>query len=275
MDCLVRYGEIALKGKNRPRFEDRLKANIVALARREGADCRVRKLSGRFLVTTDRALPLSRVFGLHSFSPCIVTGAAPAAIEAHLATLAPHVAGKRFRITATRAQPAGLSSTEMNRRFGAFIQEQVQCTVSLEAFDMNFGIEVIGDAAYIFTETQPGFGGLPVGIEGLAGLYLDGEAAVLAGLLMMKRGCGLVAAGPFMDVALLERFLPDPPLRILAAATLAEAEAALASAGALALATAHRLPDAPPAGTRLPILTPLLAYDETRIRRELEAFACA
>ena len=180
MDCLVRYGEIALKGKNRPRFEDRLKANIVALARREGADCRVRKLSGRFLVTTDRALPLSRVFGLHSFSPCIVTGAAPAAIEAHLATLAPHVAGKRFRITATRAQPAGLSSTEMNRRFGAFIQEQVQCTVSLEAFDMNFGIEVIGDAAYIFTETQPGFGGLPVGIEGLAGLYLDGEAAVLA-----------------------------------------------------------------------------------------------
>jgi len=111
---------------------------------------------------------------------------------------------------------------------------------------MNFGIEVIGDAAYIFTETQPGFGGLPVGIEGLAGLYLDGEAAVLAGLLMMKRGCGLVAAGPFMDVALLERFLPDPPLRILAAATLAEAEAALASAGALALATAHRLPDAPP-----------------------------
>ena len=55
----------------------------------------------------------------------------------------------------------------------------------------------------------------------------------------------------------------------------AEAEAALASAGALALATAHRLPDAPPAGTRLPILTPLLAYDETRIRRELEAFACA
>lgn len=274
MDVLLRYGEVALKGKNRPRFEAQLAANISSLARTLGVACTVRRLSGRLLARTGGPLPFARVFGLHSFSPCTITAAAPDAIEAELALLAPRVAGKRFRISASRSQRGGLSSTEMNRRFGAFLQRLVPCTVSLEAHDVDVGIQVIGPRAYLYTDTSAGFGGLPVGIEGRAGLYVTDDASLLAGLLLLRRGCTLSLIGQACDTALLARFCAGHALPVAHASTLAEAQATAYAAGALALATSQRDPAPHPVGP-LPVLTPLIGYDDIRIQHEWEAFACA
>jgi adenylyl- and sulfurtransferase ThiI len=272
---LVRYGEIALKGRNRPQFERKLVDNIGAHAVRQNLTCTVLKISGRLLVESSAPLALQRVFGILSYSPCVRVSGDPETIEAQLLTYLPKVSGKRFRISASRADKTGLSSSEMNRRFGAFILAQTSCTVSLKDFDVELGIEIIEGAAYVFTETIRGFGGLPVGIEGVVGLFVDSQDAVLAGLLLMKRGCEVWVSGS-SEVALdvLERFSPHE-LSFHSAASLEEAETWSLQHGALALGVGTSLPELPPMLTQLPVLCPLIAFTADERRQLLEAFACA
>ena len=75
---LIRYGEIHLKGQNRPFFERTLVQNIqkAALA---VAPCKLVRDQGRFLlVDYDRQsavalmAAVNRVFGVHSVSPATV-----------------------------------------------------------------------------------------------------------------------------------------------------------------------------------------------------------
>ena len=73
MVILVRYGEIFLKGKNRPYFERMLAEAIENSVRRFGGHCK--KGDGRYYVTgvDDALVPeaveaITRVFGVHSVS---------------------------------------------------------------------------------------------------------------------------------------------------------------------------------------------------------------
>ena len=70
---LIRYGEIHLKGKNRPFFERALKRQIERAC--EGAPCEVSMLGGRYYVKKYDAKDekklveaVLRVFGVHSVS---------------------------------------------------------------------------------------------------------------------------------------------------------------------------------------------------------------
>ena len=74
MILLVRYGEIHLKGLNRPHFES-LQRQAIKRALAEFPDAKVEKGYGRFYVTgiSDGELPraveaITKVFGLHSLS---------------------------------------------------------------------------------------------------------------------------------------------------------------------------------------------------------------
>ena len=71
---LVRYGEIHLKGQNRPRFEKMLKDSMSAAVRKFGGS--VKKGDGRFYIRhiEQGQIPaameaLTKVFGVHSVSP--------------------------------------------------------------------------------------------------------------------------------------------------------------------------------------------------------------
>ncbi|MER3451499.1 MAG: tRNA 4-thiouridine(8) synthase ThiI, partial [Thermus sp.] len=80
---LIRYGEIALKGKNRAHFEKALEARLrQALAPWGG---RVRRGVGRFFAEAPDLLEvhraLSRVFGVVSYSPALKVPLEMAAIE--------------------------------------------------------------------------------------------------------------------------------------------------------------------------------------------------
>ena len=76
---LIKYGEIAIKGKNRFQFEDRLKQRILeALIPVEG-DFRARKENGRIFVEMEGPYDfqgaveaLSRVFGIVRFCPVVL-----------------------------------------------------------------------------------------------------------------------------------------------------------------------------------------------------------
>ena len=77
MILLVRYGEIHLKGQNRPHFES-LQLKAIKRALREFPNAVTQKGYGRFYVTglTEEEMPravraVCKVFGIHSVSPAV------------------------------------------------------------------------------------------------------------------------------------------------------------------------------------------------------------
>ncbi len=87
MQIVVHYAEIGLKGRNRPRFEDRLLANLERALQPLGG-VRTRKLFGRLLVELPDSKPfeeasarISRVFGVAWFARAILCEPTIEAIE--------------------------------------------------------------------------------------------------------------------------------------------------------------------------------------------------
>ena len=193
---LIRYGEIALKGKNRAHFEKALEARLrQALAPWGG---RVRRGVGRFFAEAPDLLEvhraLSRVFGVVSYSPALKVPLEMAAIEEATLRLAQEevARGERsFRVQARRAEKRfPLTSEALNRRLGALILERFPgLKVDLEAPGFTLFLEVRPEGAYLYTQKIPGPGGLPVGVTGRGLALLSGGIdSPVAAWMGMKRG---------------------------------------------------------------------------------------
>lgn len=193
---LIRYGEIALKGKNRAHFEKALEARLrQALAPWGG---RVRRGVGRFfaeapdLPEVHRAL--SQVFGVVSYSPALKVPLEMAAIEEaalRLAQVEVARGGRSFRIRARRAEKRfPPTSEELNRLLGALVLERFSgLKVDLEAAEFTLFLEVRPEGAYLYTQKLPGPGGLPVGVTSRAIALLSGGIDnPVAAWMGMKRG---------------------------------------------------------------------------------------
>ncbi|HOG48452.1 MAG TPA: tRNA 4-thiouridine(8) synthase ThiI, partial [Anaerolineae bacterium] len=74
---LLRYGELALKGGNRPVFLRKLRRNVRACLRASGLEGQVESAGSRLFVHTGQVeqaiAPLQRVFGVVSLSPVVET----------------------------------------------------------------------------------------------------------------------------------------------------------------------------------------------------------
>ncbi len=199
---LLRYGEVALKGANRPVFLRQLRRNVRACLSEHGIEGSVRSVGQRIYVYTDAAEeavePLSRVFGLVSVSPVARMPKSMPAItvealcQAERAGLGP---GQSFRIQARRADKTfPLNSTEINRHVGAAVMQQSGASVDLsEGADLTIGIEIAQKAALVYHRNVPGPGGLPLGVEGrVVALISGGIDSPVAAWLMMKRGCSVI-----------------------------------------------------------------------------------
>lgn len=201
---LVRYGELALKGGNRPLFEQALVRNMRH-AVREISAVKVTKSRGRMAVIPDErtvevATRLQDVFGVASLSPA--WGCAHDADQ--IAEL-----GRAVTARAMRAKPADrkipfrvatrrgdktfpMISTELDR----YVADRVlpdwdgRLRVDLGAPELELGIDVRRERVYVFAERLPGLGGLPVGTLGRATCLLSGGIdSPVAAWLAMKRGC--------------------------------------------------------------------------------------
>ncbi len=206
---LVRYGEIALKGKNRHEFEDLLRDRIrSAVQEAASPGARVEKAYGRIFVHLPVGDPgpvaarLQRVFGVVSLSPAQsvpatledVTTAAVAAMEHTLAGRSIEPASVAFRVTANRADKQfPLASMDLAMQLGgALLDRFPQLKVSLKAFDVEVSVEIRDGRGYVFLETLPGPGGLPYGASGRGCLLLSGGIdSPVAGWMVMKRGVKL------------------------------------------------------------------------------------
>jgi thiamine biosynthesis protein ThiI len=198
---LVRYGEIALKGRNRHVFEQALLENIHRNLRGL-APRKIRHAGGRVVVPLHDDWPevnrrLSTVCGVVSYSPARV---APNDMEAILRLALEEMAsvaedGATFKVEANRADKSfPLTSPEIARRAGAFLLKHLPgLKVDVHQPRHRLMIEVRREGTYVYTRVVPGVGGLPVGVSSRAVLLLSGGIdSPVAGYMALRRGVEII-----------------------------------------------------------------------------------
>jgi len=216
---LLRYGEVALKGRNRPLFLRALRHNIRACLREHGIEGTVASRGQRVYVETDQVsevlAPLQRVFGVVSLSPVTSVAREVDAIvaagvqEAVAAGVRP---GVSYRVQARRSDKSfPLISPAINRVVGEAIYQATEGDVDLSRdADVTIGVEVQRDRALVYGRVLPGPGGLPLGTEGrVVALVSGGIDSPVAAWLMMKRGCGVVPLHLSQNAAETEKTLAN------------------------------------------------------------------
>jgi thiamine biosynthesis protein ThiI len=246
---LLKFGELALKGRNRPRFVRALERNLRRLTADLGP-VEVRHRGGVFIVSGDvpqdalvqRCLRLPGVSVVQPALRCErdATAAADAAVE-----LMGELPGQTFAVRATRRDKRfPLRSIDLARLLGDAVRVRLGLDVDLGRPDLELFVEVDHKELLVSVERLRGAGGLPVGTSGRALVLLSGGLdSPVAAYRMMKRGlrCDFLhfSGRPFTSpdsiykayalVARLDRFQGGSRLYVV---TFGEAQKRLATAGA-------------------------------------------
>lgn len=196
---MARYGEIALKGRNRHRFEELLVNNVRRALHGLGPAIVTRTYGRIFVQGVDAAAAISRltrVFGLVSVSPVWVVPRDMDAIKAQACEMLNERRPGTFKIQARRAEKSfPLDSPAINRQLGAHVLEKLPgWSVDVHHPDLVISVEIRPEGAFIFSSSVPGPGGLPVGMTGRGVLLLSGGIdSPVAGWMALKRGMELTA----------------------------------------------------------------------------------
>jgi len=187
---ICRYGELALKKKNRFIFERKLVSNIKAcLDKNKIKYTKITRPLGRILIQTSSPCScLKDVFGLVSFSPAIAVNQDLKEIQNQALKF---YKSSPFKISTQRISKNFLTSQQLNEKIGAFIVKKAKAKVNLTSPKTNIGIEIIANKAYLFNKKISCLGGLPVGTSGLVTLLLENKDSIQAAYLMLKRGCSI------------------------------------------------------------------------------------
>lgn len=195
---LIRYGELALKGKNRGFFEDKLLRNVQAALHRF-PQVKTKKIYGRIQVRLNGAPysavaeQIKQVFGIISFSPVKAVPLELEAIQNAALEMIKEVSPfpQTFKVQANRANKQfPHPSPELNHLVGSHILRNTdELTVDVHNPDVKVKVDVRVEGAFISCMDEPGIGGLPVGVSGKAMLMLSGGIdSPVAGWMTMKRG---------------------------------------------------------------------------------------
>jgi thiamine biosynthesis protein ThiI len=206
MRCVIaHYHELALKGRNRPFFEQRLVKNLRLLLRDLGLK-QVEALPGRIRIRLQEETSwdlvkdrLARAFGVVHFS---LAHAVPldrsrpdlGALKQAVGEEVRGLAFETFRVSTKRADKRfPFTSMDVDREIGAHLCQVTGKRVSLSHPDLTVRIEILAREAYYSTRREEGPGGLPVGMSGkVACLISGGIDSPVAAYRMMKRGCKAV-----------------------------------------------------------------------------------
>ena len=189
MSILVHYGELALKGKNRRLFENKLIENI-----KKATGGKVRRFEGRLLVEDGDSDSLNNVFGISWFAPSYrVKKDLKAIKELIIEKTGERINGDpTFGIFVKRVDKKfPYTSMEVAKDIGEEIVRKYKLEVNLKNPELPIYIEV-ADEVFVHFEKVEGLGGLPVGVSGRAlGLLSGGIDSPVASYLIMKRGCNV------------------------------------------------------------------------------------
>ena len=198
---LIKYAEIGVKGKNRHLFEEALAGQIkYALKKCEG-EFQVRRTQGRIYVDAltefdfeEVLLRLQRVFGISGICPVVYVE--DEGFEKLCEDVISYIDGvysdknKTFKVQARRARKNyPKDSMTVNADIGeAVLAAYPSMRVDVHKPNIMLNIE-IREKIYIYSETIPGPGGMPVGTGGKAMLLLSGGIdSPVAGYMIAKRG---------------------------------------------------------------------------------------
>lgn len=198
---IVRCGEVALKGMNKPYFErmlaDRIRTNLKGF---DGVD--VKRHEGLIFVRAEKNLSMdaiiketTKVFGVASVSKAIeaeseLNKIGEAAVG-YMMELINTRGAKTFKVEAKRADKNfPVKSPEIGRIIGAKVL--VGCKVlkvDVHQPDVLLHVDVRHDRTYIYEGKVSGFGGLPLGTNGKGMVLLSGGIdSPVAAWMMAKRG---------------------------------------------------------------------------------------
>ena len=198
---LIKYAEIGIKGKSRYLFEDALVHQIkFALKKCEGT-FHIHKSQGRIHVEAQGEFDydemmehLQKVFGISGICPVVY--AEDEGFEKLCDRVVRYVTevypdrNKTFKVHARRARKDyPKESMEINAGIGeAVLKAYPEMSVDVHNPQILLNIE-IREKIYLYSETIPGPGGMPVGTGGKAMLLLSGGIdSPVAGYMIAKRG---------------------------------------------------------------------------------------
>lgn len=204
---IVRCGEVALKGMNKPYFEktllDRIKANLKGLAeigKEKALD--IYRHEGLIYIYADKELDIeevmrrvTKVFGVASVSVAVEAESDLDAVgeEAvrYMNRLIEEKGIKTFKVEAKRADKSfPVKSPEISRIIGAKVL--IGCKVikvDVHEPDVILKIDLRRDVSYIYDSKTRGLGGLPLGTNGKGMTLLSGGIdSPVATWMLAKRG---------------------------------------------------------------------------------------
>ena len=200
---LLKLGELVLKGLNRHNFEDQLMSNARRRLRPHGQFKVYSKQSITYVepqsddCDVDAAFEaMKKIFGAVGVCRCrscekdkdVMLSAIQDFLEEELA------AARTFKVECKRSDKTfPLNSIQLARYLGGELDERYpHLTPDMHHPDLTVYVEVRDDAAFVHGPTQPGAGGLPVGMAGRAVSMLSGGIdSPVASWMMAKRGLEL------------------------------------------------------------------------------------
>lgn len=203
---IVRCGEVALKGMNKPYFEktlvDRIRKNVKEF---DGVD--VHRHEGLIFVRADKTIDtekllkqIGKVFGVASISPAVecesdLDKIGEEAVRFMLKQIEERGI-KTFKVEAKRADKNfPVKSPDIARIIGAKVL--IGCKVlkvDVHEPDCRLFVDLRSDKTYIYDQKIQGFGGLPLGTNGKGMILLSGGIdSPVAAWMMAKRGMLLEA----------------------------------------------------------------------------------
>ncbi len=201
---LIKYGEIILKGLNRPFFEEALVKNIKDALPKDFRGMVHRAQATIYVEPEDESTiddiinRLTKVFGITSLTrafvlPKDIDGIKKGAAE----VLEPVLSDVRsFKVEAKRADKKfPLTSPEICREVGGYLHDSFpNLTVDVNHPEATVMVEVRDEYAYTYCGRVKGAGGMPVGSNSKATLLLSGGIdSPVAGYMTAKRGVKLNA----------------------------------------------------------------------------------
>ena len=196
---LATTSEISLKGGNRRWFERTLTDNVRS-ALSDLPVASVTRPAWRVLITfkdsgpfAEAARRLATVFGIGGIRAVEFAGHTIEDLEAHLGPGLDTMAPESFAIRCQRSEKRfPMTSPEVERVIGAFVQERTGWPVNLGNPDLTIHVLVDEKGLFTWTHSVPGPGGLPVGVGGRATCLISGGIdSPVAAYLLMKRGMRL------------------------------------------------------------------------------------
>src|SRR5262245_21752345 len=194
---VVHYGELALKGRNRPWFINTLVRSIRA-ALRGLSVVSVRPLIGCIVIALGSDAEweqarerLAAIPGIGNFARAYETAPDLDQISEGIVSKLKGRVAPSFRVMARRADKLfPISSPEIERIIGRRVQDATGWRVNLSSPDFVIRVEVLTSNAFYFFDRERGTGGLPVGTGGkVVALLSGGIDSPVAAWRLIRRGC--------------------------------------------------------------------------------------